>query len=333
MNELIITNGDEAADLLAASGRTASILPWRDILHEGPLAAKGLEALSDLRAQFLSQRFGFDFAEIRAEFGARDAVLRQHEHFERIEIWLEHDLYDQLQLAQLVDFFAAEGRSEGVFLVQADHFLGQERAETIGRFADRARELNPQMLSAGRAAWAELCADTPRPAFRRLFTAPGPFPFLVPAIRRFLEELPAPRTGLGRSESVLLKAIAEYEVTPKSLFPMVLAGEPAAFMGDWSFFRLLEDLAFVEEPLLAGLGERFQPFGEDDRRLAYLDSPLILTPFGRAVLAGMEDHVATNGIDRWWAGTRLYGYDVWRFDRAVGSLVAPAGPAHDGNGE
>jgi len=45
------------------------------------------------------------------------------------------------------------------------------------------------------------------------------------------------------------------------------------------------------------------------------------------VLAGDEDHVALNGIDRWWAGTRLNGHDVWRYDRVKMSLVPPRASA------
>lgn len=46
---------------------------------------------------------------------------------------------------------------------------------------------------------------------------------------------------------------------------------------------------------------------------------------GQDVLAGEDDHVAMSGLDRWWAGTRLVGRKVWRYDRAAGKLVAPGG--------
>ena len=36
---LFITNGDFAAGRIAASGLTGEILPWRDVLHEGPVPA------------------------------------------------------------------------------------------------------------------------------------------------------------------------------------------------------------------------------------------------------------------------------------------------------
>ena len=51
---LHITNGDSAADLLTDAGIEGVILPWRDILHEGPVpATKNLSALSEVRARFI----------------------------------------------------------------------------------------------------------------------------------------------------------------------------------------------------------------------------------------------------------------------------------------
>ena len=49
MTDLIITNGDSAADLLRLAGREGVILPWRDVLHEGPIVAGDLTTCSAAR--------------------------------------------------------------------------------------------------------------------------------------------------------------------------------------------------------------------------------------------------------------------------------------------
>ena len=55
-DRLIITNGDSAVARMREAGIAGEILPWRDILHEGPVpAAPGLEELSSVRAQFLAR--------------------------------------------------------------------------------------------------------------------------------------------------------------------------------------------------------------------------------------------------------------------------------------
>ncbi len=81
MATLIITNGDSAAELLQAAGRDDIILPWRDVLHEGPIVAGPLEKSSTLRAPFLARRFGLDADEVGAAFAERDATLRRHTEF------------------------------------------------------------------------------------------------------------------------------------------------------------------------------------------------------------------------------------------------------------
>jgi hypothetical protein len=328
MPDLVITNGDSAAELLAAAGVTASIVAWRDVLHEGPLRSDlSLEQLSDFRATFLGERFGIDFADVRAGFGARDAIMRKQEMYDRVTIWLEHDLYDQLQLLQILTFFANEGRAEGLVLVQADDFLGTQTPATILQFNKRAVSLDLPMLGVAQRIWNELCESTPEAIARRLKSIPDSFPFLGAALRRFLAELPSPGSGLSRTEATIVENVAGYEVTPAHLFRMALSTEEAAFMGDWSFYRVLEDLAFAAEPLVQGLVGRFPTLGTEAQRDEYLHAPLQLTAHGANVHGGATDNLSVNAIDRWWGGTHLLGHSCWRWDRAESRLISPSGAA------
>ena len=109
------------------------------------------------------------------------------------------------------------------------------------------------------------------------------------------------------------------------LFARVLAMEEAAFLGDWSFFRQLSELAFARPPLLVGLPEPFGPevIADDDRRKAFLTARVSLTEAGRDVLAGRADRVALIGIDRWLGGTRIVGPAPWRYDPEETRLIDP----------
>jgi hypothetical protein len=70
---LIVTNGDIAAARLAEAAPDASILPWRDMLHDGPVPADlPLRILSGLRARWLAQEVDLERAEVEATFLARD---------------------------------------------------------------------------------------------------------------------------------------------------------------------------------------------------------------------------------------------------------------------
>jgi hypothetical protein len=322
MPGLIITNGDSAATLLREAGRRETILPWRDVLHEGPITTTDLHACSWMRVSYLAARFGLAEPEVAAEFAARDAIVRRHADFDRIELWFEHDLYDQLQLMQVLAFLAAEQRTAGVILVQADDFLGAQVPRTILRFAAKARPIAQADLDLGAAVWAELALPTPQAIARRFARQDGAhLPFLLPALRRFLEELPASANGLGRTEQVILDLIGEHGSNPSTMFPVALRMEEAAFMGDWSFFHLIEDLAFAEIPLIAGLTARDASEADPE---GFREAALELTMAGDDVRKAEEDHVQLSGIDRWWAGTRLSGRDVWRYDRQAQRLVPPA---------
>jgi hypothetical protein len=323
MADLIITNGDSAADLLQRAGRAEPIQPWRDVLHEGPLLAGPLPACSEARVAYLARRFRMPAAEIAAEFAARDGVMAAHAKFAEIELWFEHDLYDQLQLIQALSFFDKERRTDGLILIQADDFLGTQRPDTILRFAEHARPLTEPHLALAAALWADLTAPTPEAIAGRIEKPDDRLPYAASALARFLEELPAPGSGLGRTEQAILDGIAAGVVRPGRLFHAVLAREEAAFMGDLSFFRLLDDLASCDVPLIAGLAP---PGTAEDDAERFADAELELTAAGKDVLAGDKDHVALSGLDRWWAGTRLEGRAVWRYDRAEMKLVPPTQP-------
>ena len=96
---LNITNGDCAVEIMSSASLPGRYLPWRDILHEGPVpAGLTLEALSDVRAAAIAGRGWGDGEAIRTSFAERDAILRNAGHYQKIRLWFEHDLYDQLQL-------------------------------------------------------------------------------------------------------------------------------------------------------------------------------------------------------------------------------------------
>jgi hypothetical protein len=119
---LFITNGDSAAGRIGASVLTGEILPWRDVMHEGPVpGVLSLEELTGVRARFLAERGWTSLAKAKRDFARRNATLAGYGDHEEIVLFFEHDLYDQLQLIQVLDWFS--GRDlEGtrLSLVQTD---------------------------------------------------------------------------------------------------------------------------------------------------------------------------------------------------------------------
>src|ERR1051326_8074651 len=104
---LHITNGDSAAAGIRETGVPGEVLSWMDVLHEGPVPADlALEELRSVRAQFIASCGWTSFEEAVGLFSRRDQMLADSLGQEEVVLWFEHDLYDQLQLIQILDWFA-----------------------------------------------------------------------------------------------------------------------------------------------------------------------------------------------------------------------------------
>lgn len=322
--DLIITNGDAAGELLRRAIPRAEVLPWRDVLHEGPVPPTGtLAELTAIRAEYLADRGWGEREEIATYLQARDRGLAHSTAFDRVVLWFEHDLYDQLQLLQILDWFSREQMNAdgSLLLVQASEFLGRQTEVEIEALRALEEPVTAEQIALAADAWAAFRTPTPERFQAFLRGDLSPLPFLASAVRRMLEELPG-RDGLSRSERQVLSAVGGGITTPPALFVAVQRTEQAAFMGDWSFFGLLDGLGLARVPLIAGLDGA--PFSPDSTSPAYFQSELALTAFGEAVLEGREDHAAMNGIDRWWGGTHLIKERLWRFDADAGRLTTPS---------
>ncbi len=332
MSRLIITNGDVAADRLLESGvgEGAVILPWRDVLHEGPVpAGLSLEELSAVRGEYIATEMGHDVLTVLHQFRERDGALRSHEDFDRIELWFEHDLYDQLQLIQVLDFFAIEDRTDGLFLMQADQHLGRLDPEDFEEVAGLGVPVHADMLEEASAAWGAFTSEIPvgLPAFAA--ETAGDLAYLAGAMERFLQEFPAPNSGLGLTEQRILSALAsagEEGLPVGVVFRETQTLEEAEFMSDASFFLRLDALQFVAMPLVEGLpfqSVRCAEGADTADYREYASSIITLTEAGDGALQGEFDHALSNGLDRWFGGTHMTPDNLWRWDRDEERLIGP----------
>lgn len=323
--DLIITNGDAAGELLRKAIANAEVMPWRDVLHDGPVPlTDDHEELSEIRADFLADRGWGEHDLLRENFRARDRGLAHNEIFEHVVLWFEHDLYDQLQLIQVLDWFRESPRGkDGLALVQADDFLGQQTPETIGRFAETQTPITTAQSDLAHKAWVAFRQPTPEDWAGLLKEDLSALPFLRQAVLRMLQELPDAATGVSRTEREILIAISDGVCEPRFLFGAVQRQEEAAFMGDWSFWERLDALARQPGALIEGLAGRFQPTMTAEEMKAFFESPLSLTELGRQVLAGAEDYAAHASIDRWFGGTHLTNDNLWRWDDRKSALLPP----------
>src|SRR5918999_627137 len=97
---LHVTNGDATVPGLRGTGIAGTILPWRDVLHEGPVPDMPDAELRAVRARFLAGEHAADVG-TEAEFTRRDRTLAANSDGEYV-LWFEADLYDQLQIVQIL---------------------------------------------------------------------------------------------------------------------------------------------------------------------------------------------------------------------------------------
>ena len=323
---LHVTNGDATVERLRDAGFADDIIAWRDALHEGPVPA-GLapDALGDVRARYIAEQGWATFADARHDLARRDATLARVAAHDEVVLWFEHDLYDQLQLLQVLDRLAGcdlAGTKLSLICVGAfpgvERFLGlgQLEAAQIASLFPRRRAVTAGQLALARDAWAAFRSPDPSTIARLLGRDTSALPFLRGALIRHLEQFPAVSDGLSRTERQILTSVAAGARTPVDVFLADQALEEHPFMGDTIVWAYLVRLGADPRPLVAFAGDgRGAPKSSGADPDALRQQTVALTPHAHDVLGGRVDRLADAGIDRWLGGVHLSGADSpWRWD-------------------
>jgi hypothetical protein len=210
------------------------------VLHEGPVrAGLTLDELSIERAAFIVDAGWGAFAQVQPSFRERDEELKAAGGEEEVVLWFEHDLYDQLQLVQLLDWFAAHPVRRLSLVCEAE-YLGMMPAARAAELFPMRKAVTPRQLEIGEAAWLAFRSPHPAPLGEVLGQDLSPLPFLRAALVRHLEEFPWLDDGLSRTERSVLDALRSGPLPFGQLFQRTR--EDPAFMGDsvlhWHLGRL-----------------------------------------------------------------------------------------------
>lgn len=287
---------------------------WRDVLHEGPVpAGLPLEKLAPIRAKFLARYGNQGQAEILEQMRARDRTLANFNNYQEVVLWFEQDLYDQLQLLQIMDWLAEQTGGQTIFsLIQADQYLGPLKPDQLAALYPARHRISVAEFKVAKDAWSAFRSPTPIGLSQLMGEDTTALPFLRGAMARHLEQFPSVTNGLSRTERQILE-IAESGISKvNELFRADQAKEERIFMGDLTFFSYVQGLVELSVPLLEIVRDG-NPFGKTDVRI---------TPRGRKVLHNEEDHIRLNGIDKWLGGVRMQGTKAWRWGSS--GLTPPA---------
>ncbi|HWI39375.1 MAG TPA: hypothetical protein VNU64_23200 [Burkholderiales bacterium] len=281
---LHITNGDLAAGVIRRVA-PGEVIPWRDVLHEGPVpAGLSLEELSTERAAFIADAGWGAHAGVLASFRDRDSRLKVAQ--DETVLWFEHDLYDQLQLIQVLDWFASHPVARLSLICEAE-YLGPMQPARAARLFEQRKPVTARQLDVAEAAWLAFRSPHPAPLLEVIAQDTSPLPFLRAALVRHLQEFPWTTDGLSRTERAILGALRDAPQELGTIFQRTR--EEPAFMGDavlrWHLSRL------GMEGWIRQRNGAWQLGGRGHRRL-----------------------------ERWLGGVRVQPSSPWRWDEAAQTL-------------
>jgi hypothetical protein len=317
-----VTNGDSAADGLRATGLARRILPWRDVLHEGPVPDVPDAELRRIRAAFLIDDDPAGRRELLRWLQQRDRTLAAGRGGGYV-LWFEADLYDQLQLVQILARLGELGVAPSrVTLICIGEYLGIAHFGGLGELqpsqleglpASAATPLSPAAFELASRAWAALRAPDPAGLQAIAAARSKELRFLGEAFDRLSREYPSTRDGLSLTERRILAATGDGWSGAGAVFGRIGAREARPYLGDVFCWRIMARLVHARVPLL-----------EADPPGAPIDAGtrLRLTPAGHRALRGEADHAAQSGIDRWIGGVHLTGHNPrWRWDEGTESIT------------
>ena len=295
-------------------------LPWRDVLHDGPVP-EGLsfDELSKARAQFIIERGWGTPENIMNSFMERDAVIKSFAKYEKVILWFEHDLYDQLQILQILNWFHFNFAGEvELSIICTDRYLGMLSPEEMKGLVKYEDPITETHLTLSSKAWSAFRSRSPEKWHGLLNTDTSVLPFLEGSIIRLLEEYPSCSNGLSRTAQQTLAIISQGEKRPGKVFGLYQETEDRRFLGDSSFWVILHELLEANPPLLK------LPEGKELTLPTNPDQELTITPMGEEVLAGKSDWLDMVQIDYWIGGVHLTSGNIWCWNSSSGSLAKRA---------
>jgi hypothetical protein len=327
MTRLILTADASAALGFPKAGRADIAIDLVPRLIGGPLPSDA--ELAAMLAPRTIQGPGLhwlDYASTpaRKKIGGRDlGLIELCERCETVELWFDPDPNHQLQLIWLLNYFRSYPEIVARLRLRiVDYNLTTATPEELGRWMVRDVDVTSDELETASAVWQAYRATTPEACFDLLSKDLSALPLLKPALTDLLKELPSSSTGLGATEMRMLELVARGYSLTNALFHLRSLRQTYIF-NELEHGYLLDGLAHGPRPAVAGLDNELRTLKKNnhrDRHAAYLRSVLVLTEFGKAVVAHKEDFSRHNPIDRWWGGTRLTNDRLWRWNPV---LIAP----------
>jgi hypothetical protein len=249
---LHVANGHCTTQLIDSAGLPGRTSIWADALHEGPVPNVADAQLIRIRAEFIAGGRDVSADDVEADLKKWRAVVDADDRYSELVLWFEHDLFDQLNLVQLL---ARIGRDRPVrkpaSLVSIDRYPGRDNFKGLGELQpadiaalfEKRRRLTPQQYALAASAWDAFRSEDRTRLESLLHDDTTALPFLGAALRRYLDEQAGAPGGLTRSESRLIEQLQCGPVEIHRAFAAMHDGETAYYITDVSFWTMVKRLA------------------------------------------------------------------------------------------
>ncbi len=167
---LHVANGHCTTGLIEASGLPGRTTIWADPLHDGPVPGNvSDDELLRVRAAFLAGTPD-QVDQVAADLAQWRAAIDDHDTYDELVLWFEHDLFDQLNLIQLLSHLGMRNRRSRVTMVQIDSYPGHPDFKGIGELTPAdvealfhtRRPVTPDQLALAASAWSAYRSADPR---------------------------------------------------------------------------------------------------------------------------------------------------------------------------
>lgn len=296
MNKILhIVSGTTVINVMKQEKLTGDFLAWQDFLHIGPIPKSfSLQQLSKIRAYFLSEHRYATLNKALKTFEYRNNILENHKNYKKIILWFELDLYDQLQLLQVLDWFETYRSVEvEVTLVLTNRHFAEYSFQEFQEALFHEETMTNKHFELAKKAWSSFSNATPLSWFKLLNEPNSNLLSLKNSIQRLLEEYPNTMNGLSRTAHQALLTISKNEKKQKTdIFMESQKQEKQPFIADIIFWEILDD--FVEYKLIIKKSNN-----------------IYITDLGKDILNGKKNWIAIKNIDHWIGGVHLSNDNLW----------------------
>jgi hypothetical protein len=263
---LHVANGHGTTRLIEAAGLPGRTSIWADALHDGPVPNVTDDQLIAIRAAFIADGLDVSADAVEADLRQWRAIVDDDDRYDELVLWFEHDLFDQLNLIQLLTRVGTDRPiRKPVRLISIDRYPGHPHFKGLGELTpadiaalyDTRQPVTPEQFRLAADVWDAFRSGQRARLDALLADDTSALPFLAPALRRHLAEAgsepgglhpntQSPRVGdpgLTRSERRLIEQLAAGPLDIHTAFAGMHAGETAYYITDSSFWQMVKGLA------------------------------------------------------------------------------------------